>query len=167
MRPFRFPAADADVDVVALRKDPAVPARDRSELDHGEPSVSLVERRVAFIGDTVRDRPAQPESARGGAVRTVRADHDLRLDRRLPYVQRQPPGPLFHAHLRPVAKLGPCGRGLLDEVLVETAALSHEHEGPPAALPLEAAPPAQAELHPVDLVLDHRSRIDRQLADGP
>src|SRR5262249_58903691 len=79
-RPLRLPAADADVDVVALREDPAVAAGDRAQLDVGEPAVLLAKGGVAFEGDTVRDRPAEPERLRGRPVRAVRADDELRVD---------------------------------------------------------------------------------------
>ena len=72
-RAFRLPAADAVVDVVALGEDPAVAARDRPELDEGEAAVALVERRVAFEGDAVGDRPAEAERLRGRPVRAVGA----------------------------------------------------------------------------------------------
>src|SRR5437763_6017894 len=40
-RPLALPAADADVDVVALREDPAVAAGDRAQLERGEPAVAM------------------------------------------------------------------------------------------------------------------------------
>jgi len=47
--------------------------------------------------------------------------------------------------------------------LGEAAVASEQFAKAPA--PLEAAALAEPELHPVDLVLDHRRRVDRKLAD--
>src|SRR6476469_450293 len=65
-RPFRLPAADADVDVVALRKDPRVAARDGAELDDRPAAVVLARVNmvdVALEGHAVRAVSLQPERA--------------------------------------------------------------------------------------------------------
>src|SRR5262249_58600533 len=80
LRPLGLPAAYPHVHVVALGEDPAVPARDRPELDHREAAILLLEGSVALVGDAVDDRATEPERLCGRAVRAVRADQDLRLD---------------------------------------------------------------------------------------
>ena len=78
MRRLATPAPDPDVHVVSLRKDPAVASRHGAELEdqHAPPAVcgkSLV-REIAFEGDAVHDRAAEPEGAGGRSVGSVRAD---------------------------------------------------------------------------------------------
>src|SRR5207237_7080066 len=79
------PPADAHVHVVALREDPAVPAGDSRELEVQRPAPvsrwKLVVGEVALERDTVDDLAAQPERARGHAIRTVGADQCIDLDR--------------------------------------------------------------------------------------
>ena len=47
-RPLRAPAADADVDVVALREDPAVAAGDDTELERQTAAEAILALRATF-----------------------------------------------------------------------------------------------------------------------
>ena len=67
-RPFRLPAADPDVDVVALRKDPRVAARDGAELDDRPAAVVLA--RVNMV-DVALERDAVRAVALSPSARTV------------------------------------------------------------------------------------------------
>src|SRR5437764_3920321 len=79
------PSADADVHVVGLREDPPVTAGDRCELEEQHPSPvsgrKLFVRQVALEGNTVDDRPAEPERARCDSVGAVGPDQGIDLDR--------------------------------------------------------------------------------------
>src|SRR6266542_1558172 len=64
-RAFGAPATDAEVDMVALREDPAVAARHRCELEHEHPPPAVA--RESLVGhvplerDPVDDPAAEPE----------------------------------------------------------------------------------------------------------
>src|SRR5262249_32918645 len=83
-RPFGFPTADADVDVVAFREDPAVAARQDRELDPHSSAVAFgrddAVTNVALERDTRDDVSAEPERARSHAVRAVCADNRADLN---------------------------------------------------------------------------------------
>ncbi len=72
--------------MVALREDPAVAAGDDRELDDRRLLVGRwierVERHVPLERDAADDPVAQVEVPRDDPVRTVRADDDVRADRR-------------------------------------------------------------------------------------
>ena len=78
-RPLRCPAADADVDVVALREDPAVaagqPSRARPRLFRASGPPARLQRDVALERDAVHVRVAEAESPHRQAVDAVGADH--------------------------------------------------------------------------------------------
>src|SRR5205823_9928333 len=84
VRPFAEPAADADVDVVALREDPPVPARDLSELDYGATAVPVGPCRgvgdVPLVGDAVVVVAAQVGRPRRDPVRAVGPDDDVPVE---------------------------------------------------------------------------------------
>src|SRR5262249_45760336 len=132
-RPLGFPAADADVDVVALREDPAVAARQDRELDHHSAAVPLARddavADVAFERDARDDVAAQPERAGGQAVRAVRADERLYFDR---VAVDGKPGLGFDRRADAVPELGAGIAGAVDEELVEAASLRHQAEHAPA-----------------------------------
>src|SRR5207302_10408000 len=73
-RPLLPVPADADVDVVALREDPAVAAADDSDLEHHRAGVSRIVRVVGLERDAVDDALGQSELLRGGPVTAVGAD---------------------------------------------------------------------------------------------
>ena len=79
-RALALPAADAEVGVVALRKDPGVAAGNDAELEHELAAVAHVERRVPFERDAVPVVAAEAEGARGDAVDAVGADDHARVD---------------------------------------------------------------------------------------
>src|SRR5262249_18355674 len=117
-----LPAADSQVDVVALREDPAVAAGYGAELEH-EPArvplgVDALVREVPLERSPVLAVGAQAERPRRDAVRAVRADDDLRGVVGDPVLAH-----LRHAHA--LAELGAGGDGLLDEVRVEPPTLGH------------------------------------------
>src|SRR6266542_3020189 len=70
-RALALPAADADVDVVALGKDPRVAAGDDAELEHQPAAVARVERSVPLERDAVavvaREREGPRRRAEGNA----------------------------------------------------------------------------------------------------
>ena len=168
-RTLRLPAADADVDVVALREDPGVAAGNRAQLDQ-RPSAIVLARvnmsNVSLERDPVRAAAGEPERAHGQPVDAVGPDRDGRRRRRVVEAH----GHRFVVHLQPrgahaVAEVGPGGRGLLGEVCVEPPPLRHQDQRL-LAPPLDAAAVAQAEPNPSHGVLDHRLDRDRELADG-
>src|SRR5438067_3568981 len=67
-RALALVAADADVDVVALRKDPAVATGDDRKPEHHRPGVARLVREVRFARDAVHDLAAEPELAGRDAV---------------------------------------------------------------------------------------------------
>ena len=71
--------ADADVDVIALRKDPAVAASHDGELEHHRVREARVVREVRLERDAVHDLAAEAECAGRRAVAAVGADDDARL----------------------------------------------------------------------------------------
>ena len=161
-RPFALPAADADVDVVTLRKDPGVAARNHAELDGCPPAEALP--RDVRIADVAFERDAKLErlrTERAGRdpIRPVGADHDVRFEALA--ANRDRARGVDFGHLHAVAKLGARGRRPLGEECVEPAALRHQHERPlGAAAP--ASPVAQPELERVDAVFDHGLDRERQ-----
>src|SRR6266540_2839840 len=86
LRSLEVPTADTEVDVVALREDPAIPARNDGELEHHPPSVAPPgDRAVAKVSlerDAVGDLAGEPEHPSGDAVRAVGTDEGSGLDRR-------------------------------------------------------------------------------------
>ena len=104
LRPLALPAADADVRVVALRKDPGVTAGDVGELEHEPAGVALARQRrvgdVPLVRDAVGDAVAEADRPRGDPVRAVGADDHLgphllaRPERRQCYRARATPSRL-------------------------------------------------------------------------
>ena len=144
-------AADADVDVVGLGKDPAVAPAHRGDLEHHRPGVTRVVREVGLECDTVHDLSAETERTCGGSVAAVGADHDP--CRHFLAVHRQS-GRVHVGDLDAVAHIGTRLRGLLHEELVELEAPGHEREWC-ACLALEAPAVVEAAFQRVDDVLDH------------
>ena len=167
MRALVTPAADPDVHVIPLRKDPAVSPRHGAELEdeHAPPAVrgkSLV-REIALEGDAVHDRPAEPEGAGGRSVGSIRADDRPDLD---PFPVDPQRGIRLDLDVDAVAELGACGRSLLDEERVEPAPLGHQAEG--ASRPvLDRRAVAQPAARARNSVLDHRLDRERQLPHRP
>ena len=67
LRTFAAPAADADVDVVALREDPAVPAGHGTEFEHERPAPPS--RRKLLIREVALERDAVELRVPGGRLR--------------------------------------------------------------------------------------------------
>src|SRR3954464_6832569 len=112
-----MPAADTDVDVVALRKDPGVAARHSAELDDHATAIALARiRRVSLIRDAVHHVAAETERASSGAVRSVGDDDGTRRD--LLTVDAKCVGPHV-AHLHPVPELRARRRSTLCQIRVE------------------------------------------------
>jgi len=165
-RALRPPPADPDVDVVALREDPRVAARNGAELDHRTPTPAVLARvnirDVPFERDSVPPL-AEGEHLRGEPVDAVRADHDLRLGGghveangrlALPELQRR--------CAEPVPEVRSRGRGRFGEVRVEPPPLGHQDERPLPS-PLEPRSVAEPELEAVDDLLDDGVDRDRKL----
>jgi hypothetical protein len=146
-------AADADVDVVGLREDPAVAAVEDGPVDRDRALVFAVVRVVPLERDPVGDGPAEAELAGARAVRAVGADHVPGVE--LPGVDG-----------RLLEHLGAGVARLLEEEVVEPAPLGHEGDRrlrrPPNAVPV-----AEPERDAVDHVLDHRLDREGQQARGP
>src|SRR5438093_6505783 len=74
-RALALPAPHPDVDVIALREDPAVAARDRAELDDGLAPVALGPSRpvrdVSLERDAVLDIAGKSQCASGDPIRPV------------------------------------------------------------------------------------------------
>ena len=167
MRTFAAPAADADVDVVALREDPAVAAGHSAELEHEHPvqpsQRKLLVRKVALERHAVDDPTAQAERSCGDPVRAVGADHRADLDRLSVDTQL---GRGVDGGVHALAKLDPCGDCLLDQKRVEPAALCHQAEHARRfALDLGSVP--QPAAHARDPVFHDGLDGERQLPDGP
>src|SRR4051794_29680609 len=164
-RAFRSPPADADVDVIALREDPAVTAWQRGELEHQSAAPlafrQAVVRKVALERDAVHDSAAEPERLRRDAVRSVGADDCVDADR----LAVDPKLPLrldVDAHAVPERHTG---RGrLLDEKCIEPAPLCHQAEHLLRA-PFHDASVLKTAAHTRDPVLDDGLDRERQLSD--
>ena len=115
LRPLLPVPADADVDVVALREDPAVAAADDRDLEHHRARVALLVRVVRLERDAVDDAVGEAELLRRRAVAAVGADHDPRVE-------------LARVGRLPLAHLGAGLGGLLQEEVVEPPALRHVRE---------------------------------------
>ena len=166
-RAFVRPAADADVHVIPFRKDPAVAARDRAELEH-EHSVpascrQLLVGKVALERDAVDDRAAEPERASRDPVGTVGADDRVYLNRLAVDPQL---GVGDDRDPRAVAELGSRVDRLLDEERVEPAPLGHQAEDS-RGLAIERPAVAKTAANARDAVLDDGLDRERQLPNSP
>src|SRR5262249_26085982 len=128
-RALAAPPADTDVDVVALREDPAVTARKSRKLEHEHPAPTV--RREPLVGevalqrDAVDDPAAEVERLRGDAVRAVCADDGIDVHA----APVDPHGAVgFDLGADAVAEVHAGGGGLLDEERVESAPLCHQAE---------------------------------------
>src|SRR6266542_2630337 len=156
-RALALPAADADVDVVALGEDPRVAAGDDSELEHQPAAVARVERCVALEAHAVSVVAGDAERAGGEAVDAVGTDDHacgdpLAVDADVPVVE-----PDLHT----VAKLCAGILRLTNEELVQPATLRHEAERL-VARALEGGAIAEPQLEAVDDVLDDRVERERK-----
>ena len=153
--------------MVTLGEDPGIAARDDAEVDGGPAAPALLSRvrvgNVPFERDAVAARP-EADRPRRQPVHAVRSDQHRRTRGRAPEANRRLPlTELERGRPYAVAKLRARGDGLLGKVCVEPVPLRHQHQRPLPA-PLDAGPVAQAELDPVDDVLDDRIDGDRELA---
>ena len=166
-RPLRGPSADADVDVVALGEDPAVPARDGTELEHEPARISLARDLPVRDAPLQRDGPVtvhrEPQRARDDPVRAVGRDQHRSLEHPALDLDR---GAARARDSQAVAELGAGGDRPLDEVGVEPAALRHQRERL-GRFALEPAPVADPQLEARHDVLDHRVDRERKLAQRP
>ena len=169
-RPFRLPAADADVDVVALRKDPRVAARDGAELDDRPAAVVLARVNmvdVALERHAVRTVALQPERTDGQPVDPVCADRHRRRRSRAAEAHRH----RVLVDLQPgradaVAEVGAGCGCLVGEIRVEAPSLRHQDQRP-LGVPLDAPLVAKAEPDVPNGVLDDRLDREGQLPDRP
>ena len=169
-RPLGLPAPDADVDVVALREDPAVPPGDRPQLEHGSPPVAIaIDGVVAQVGlerDEVHAGTVAAQRARHDSVRSVRADHDPAGSGPVLRPHEHVVRPKFDLrHLRPVAEDRPGLAGTLDEKCVQHHSPGHVDQRL-LALPLEPARVGEPDLEAVDDVLDHGLDREREECGG-
>ena len=132
-RALALPAADADIDVVALREDPAVAAGDRAQLE--------LRRMPPVAVSPTTSWATLPSSAT--AEHVVAAEPE-RLGGRVPLTPSAPTStsrldaPAVDAHATPVSSastsvtltpsrnVGACGGGLLEQMVVEPHALGHQ-----------------------------------------
>ncbi len=163
------PAADAEVRVVPLREHPAVAAGRLPELDDGGALVALrVDRApgdVSLERDAVDDLRCQSGLACDDAVRSVRADEHAGDDGCPVDGGRDGVlalGDAGDAHA--VVDVGAGRSGLLEQVVVEPAALRHQDQRAlGGALELASVPETQAEA--VDDVLDDGRHVAGSLAE--
>ncbi len=168
-RPLAPPAADADVDVVALREDPAVAAGDDAELGDEPARVPLrrrvVEGEVPLERDAVADLLPEPERPSGRPVRAVGPDQDAGSDRRPVDAERDAVRTrLDPLHPDAVAEVGARCGGALRQVEVEPATLRHQAERRAEAA-LVARAVAEPQLEAVDGVLDDGADVGREEPD--
>src|SRR5262249_50283134 len=148
------PTTDTDVDVIRLRKDPAVPTRDDAELDHHASRVPLLVdvcvQDVSFEGDAVHDVAAETEGACGRSVGAVRPDERANFDRSAVEAKT-----LFGLELdsHAVAELGAGIDCAFGEEGVQAAALGHQTERARPAF--EGRPVAKTALDARHDVLHH------------
>jgi len=155
-------ATHADVEVIALRKDPSVTASNDCELEHHRVREACVVREVGLEGYAVHDLAAQVERASRRAVAAVGADHDARLHVRAVDADR------IRAHvgdLHAVTYIGTCFSGLLEQEVVEPPPLRHQRKRR-ARGAFEAWPVLEAAFEPVDDILDDRLDRERQKPGG-
>src|SRR5262249_20708155 len=146
-----FPAPDADVDVVALRKDPGVAARDHAQLEDEPAPVARVQGSVSLQRDAVSVVTGERERARRRAVDPVRADDHVRVDA----LAVHDDAAVVERGRDAVPELRARLRGLPREEVVEAPTLSHEAEGR-LARPLERRAVVEPKLEAVDDVLHDR-----------
>ena len=166
-RPLGGPAADADVDVIALRKDPGVSAGNRPEVDHRTPSPAVIPR--VGIGDVALQcdpcRRSPKPSAR--AVRPLTPSAPITTAPRRRFRRTGPWRPSVHLGAgRPnaVAEVGARCSGLGGEVRVEQRrrwVISTSGARPPG----RSASRSGNQLEAVDDLLDDGIDGDRQLFD--
>lgn len=153
------PAADADVEVVALREDPAVAAGNAPEVEGDESlpftsergAAGAVERVVGLERDRMLAGGGKAEGARGGAVHAVGADQDARLV----HVgagadDGARAADLDVADAVGIAEVGTSSGGVLGEEGIEAGALGHAGEDVGAGA-VEAATHGGADAHAIDL----------------
>lgn len=142
---FSSPAPHAEIDVIALGKDPAVAAGDDAELEHDLASVvdaELGARKVPLQRYAHVLVPAQPERAGRDPVHAVGSDEQLGFVARPVGEHGDASLPaLDAADAHPVPELGSRRRGLLGEEEVEPLALREVDEGRAGASPQSPAVP--------------------------
>ncbi len=149
-------AANADVQVVALREDPAVAAVDRGDLDHHRPCETRLVRHVRLERDAVENLAAELERSRCPPVAAVCPDQDPRTH--LLPVHRQTAG-VDVGDLHPVAHVRSGFGRLQQEEVVEPPALRHQRQRL-ARASLEPRAVMQPAVETVDDVLD--DGVDRE-----
>src|SRR5262249_15728475 len=131
--PLAQPASDAEVRMVALGKDPAVPAGHDADLD---PSAALVRRPpervprdVSLQRDPPPDAVAPGRRLRNDSVGAVGTDEERRPDRGAADA-RSDPGVVENdvADCNAVPDLGTSRSRLLEKVQVQTSPLRHLDE---------------------------------------
>ena len=170
-RPLCRPAADADVDVVALREEPAVAARYDTELDQreiaGRGRIEVSVGRVTLECDAAMNVERDARETSGGAVRAVRSDEHVRPDT----VAADGRHHAVRSHRQgsgrdPVSKVGARSHRLLGEEGIEPPPLRHPDERHLVS-PLEALPVAKPDREAHDIGLDHGGDVARRMAKRP
>ena len=145
-RPLTRPAADADVDVVALGEDPAVAAGHRGDLERHRVRVAHVVREVRLERDAVDDLRSEAERLRARAVAAVGHDDDAGIE-------------LARVDGDALPDVGARVTGALEEEMVEPSSLRHVRERRPRRA-REVGAVVEAALETIDDVLD--DRVDRE-----
>jgi hypothetical protein len=158
-----FPATDAHIDVVALRKDPTIAARDRAELDHDRAlqafQVDEPTSEVSLKGDTIYRFIGKIERPRRGPVGAVSADQKFAIDPSAVNA-RATFGDLRHG--RAIPKVSADTHCLLDEEVIESPSLCHRCQRP-ISTAKERTTATEAQFQPVYDALHDRLWIKRQL----
>jgi hypothetical protein len=169
-RAFPSPAPDAEIDVIAFGKDPAVASGDDSELEHQLASVVGTEpggRKIALQRHAHVLVSAQPERAGRDSVHAVGSDEQLRLVALLGRENRDASLPALHAgDAHPVPELRAHRRGPLGEKEVEPLALREVDEGNTVASPQCPAVP-EAKIDRPGHVFDDGIDGEREQPGGP
>ena len=168
---FSRPAPDADVDVVALREEPAVAARYDTELDQreiaGRGRIEVSVGRVTLECDAAMNVERNARETSGGAVRAVRSDEHIRPDT----VAADGRHHAVRSHRQgsgrdPVSKIGARSHRLLGEEGIEPPPLRHPDERHPVS-PLEALPVAKPDREAHDVGLDRGGDVARRMTKRP
>ena len=157
-----LPGADTDVDVVSFGKHPAVSTRNVGKLDDRSPGEAIMRNAavcdVALERDAMDDALPETERARGDPIRTVSTDHDIGLDRHTVDAHRIAKSDAGSFTNVDAARL----RGIKQELVQATSLRHPDHRLARAAHHRVAE--AKPQLDDVDLLFNHRHRIDRAMA---
>lgn len=166
-RSFAFPPADTDVEMICLRKDPAVAAEYRAEFKHERtpPAVGVLHvpmRNTALQRNRIHTFAYELERARARAVDAVSANEQLRGDP-APVDARSILRDVAQPH--PIAKHSSGSRSLLYEKMVEPSSLGRVSDHTSASSS-HGPVPAEAQLEVIHGLLHDGKYLHGQLGKG-